>query len=306
MGTSAISEVVRAASYHHTIVITSPLHKTTKMPNLKLIGLRLKSVTNIQKITQSMKMVSAAKFARAEKDLKSARPLGTAAQAFYQQAEVNSSNESPKELYVAMTSDRGLAGAVHSSINKKIRGELHDKMAAGDDLSNVKVICVGDKSRAFFQRFFAPQLIMVGSEIGRLPPQFGDAAKVANAILTCGHEFDTGKLVYNYYRSVVSYDTTEIPIFSLDTVSNAEKVTVYDSLDADVVQSYMEFSLASLVYYTMKEGATSEQSSRMTAMDNSSKNASEMIDKLRITFNRTRQAVITGELIEIISGAAAL
>jgi F-type H+-transporting ATPase subunit gamma len=276
------------------------------MPNLKLIGLRLKSVTNIQKITQSMKMVSAAKFARAEKDLKSARPLGTAAQAFYQQAEVNSTSEAPKELYVAMTSDRGLAGAVHSSINKKIRGELHDKMAAGDDLSNVKVICVGDKSRAFFQRFFAPQLIMVGSEIGRLPPQFGDAAKVANAILTCGHEFDTGKLVYNYYRSVVSYDTTEIPIFSLDTVSNAEKVTVYDSLDADVVQSYMEFSLASLVYYTMKEGATSEQSSRMTAMDNSSKNASEMIDKLRITFNRTRQAVITGELIEIISGAAAL
>merc|ERR1711913_194519 len=93
--------------------------------------------------------VSAAKFARAEKDLKSARPLGTGAQAFYQQAEVNSTSEAPKELYVAMTSDRGLAGAVHSSINKKIRGELHDKMAAGDDLSNVKVICVGDKSRAF-------------------------------------------------------------------------------------------------------------------------------------------------------------
>jgi len=83
-------------------------------------------------------------------------------------------------------------------------------------------------------------------------------------------------------------------------------VTVYDSLDADVVQSYMEFSLASLVFYALKEGATSEQSSRMTAMDNSSKNASEMIDKLRISFNRTRQAVITGELIEIISGAAAL
>jgi len=112
--------------------------------------------------------------------------------------------------------------------------------------------------------------------------------------------------VYNYYKSVVSYDTTSIPIFSQDTVANSEKVTVYDSLDADVVQSYMEYSLASLVYYCLKEGATSEQSSRMTAMDNSSKNAAEMIDKLRITFNRTRQAVITGELIEIISGAAAL
>jgi len=276
------------------------------MPNLKLIGMRLKSVTNIQKITQSMKMVSAAKFARAERDLRSARPLGAAAQSFYEQAEVGSDKEAPKELYVAICSDRGLAGAVHSSINKKIRAELHEKMAAGDDLSTVKVICVGDKSRAFFQRFFGANLVMVGSEIGRLPPQFGDAAKIANAILTCGHEFDTGKLVYNKYKTVVSYDTTVIPIFSQETVSNAEKVTVYDSLDADVVQSYMEFSLASLVYYCLKEGATSEQSSRMTAMDNSSKNASEMIDKLRITFNRTRQAVITGELIEIISGAAAL
>jgi len=276
------------------------------MPNLKLIGMRLKSVTNIQKITQSMKMVSAAKFARAEKDLKAARPLGAAAQAFYEQAEISSEKEAPKELYVAMTSDRGLAGAVHSSINKQIRSELHDKLASGDDLSNVKIICVGDKSRAFFQRFFGPQIIMVGSEIGRLPPQFGDAAKIANAILTCDHEFDTGKLVYNYYKSVVSYDTKSIPIFSQDAVSNAEKVSVYDSLDADVIQSYMEYSLASLVYYCLKEGATSEQSSRMTAMDNSSKNAAEMIDKLRITFNRTRQAVITGELIEIISGAAAL
>lgn len=268
--------------------------------------MRLKSVTNIQKITQSMKMVSAAKFARAERDLRSARPLGAAAKVFYEQTEVASDKEVPKELFVAITSDRGLAGAVHSSINKKIRADLHEKMAKGDDLSNVKIICVGDKSRAFFQRFFGPQIVMVGSEIGRLPPQFGDAAKIANAILTCGHDFDEGKLVYNYYKSVVSYDTTTIPIFSIDTVANSDKVTVYDSLDADVVQSYMEFSLASLVFYCLKEGATSEQSSRMTAMDNSSKNATEMIDKLRITFNRTRQAVITGELIEIISGAAAL
>lgn len=268
--------------------------------------MRLKSVTNIQKITQSMKMVSAAKFARAERDLRSARPLGAAAKVFYEQTEVASDKEAPKELFVAITSDRGLAGAVHSSINKKIRADLHEKMAKGDDLSNVKIICVGDKSRAFFQRFFGPQIVMVGSEIGRLPPQFGDAAKIANAILTCGHDFDEGKLVYNYYKSVVSYDTTTIPIFSIDTVANSDKVTVYDSLDADVVQSYMEFSLASLVFYCLKEGATSEQSSRMTAMDNSSKNATEMIDKLRITFNRTRQAVITGELIEIISGAAAL
>jgi len=277
------------------------------MPNLKLIGLRLKSVTNIQKITQSMKMVSAAKFAKAERELKAARPLGEAAQAFYKTAEIDSAEKTgPKELYVAMTSDRGLAGAVHSSICKNIRTTLHDKVAAGESLDNVRILCVGDKSRAFMARFFPKNLIMVGSEIGRLPPTFNDAAKIANAIMTCGHEFDSGSLLFNYYKSVVSYDTTAIPIFSQEAVSSAEKVTVYDSLDADVIQSYMEYSLASLVYYALKEGATSEQSSRMTAMDNSSKNAGEMIDKLRITFNRTRQAVITGELIEIISGAAAL
>lgn len=86
----------------------------------------------------------------------------------------------------------------------------------------------------------------------------------------------------------------------------APKLSVYDSLDDEVVQSYLEFSLASLLFYSMKEGACSEQSSRMTAMDNASKNAGEMIDKLTLTFNRTRQAVITRELIEIISGASAL
>merc|ERR1712142_483510 len=283
-------------------VVASQCQQQRGMANLKLIGMRLKSVKNIQKITQSMKMVSAAKYARAERDLKAARPLGSAAQSFYEHAEIKSEKEAPKELYIAMTSDRGLAGAVHSSIGKAIRAELADR----PNLDNVKIICVGDKSRAFFQRWFKDQILMVGSEIGRLPPQFGDASKVANAILTSGFEFDSGKMLYNRYNSVVPYTTSEIPIFSLDTIAGAEKLTVYDSIDSDVLQSYMEYSLASLIYYALKEGACSEQSSRMTAMDNSSKNAGEMIDKLTITFNRTRQAVITGELIEIISGAAAL
>jgi len=287
-------------------VVASQCQQQRGMANLKLIGMRLKSVKNIQKITQSMKMVSAAKFAKAERDLKSARPLGIAAQQFYKSAEISSDNPAPKELYVAITSDRGLAGAVHSNINKNIRAQLEAKVAAGESLDNVKILCVGDKSRAFFQRFFPKQVLMVGSEIGRLPPTFNDAAKVANAILTSGYEYDTGKLLFNYYKSVVSNETTELPIYSQALVSGSESVSVYDSLDTDVVQSYMEYSLASLIYYCMKEGATSEQSSRMSAMDNSSKNAGEMIDKLTITFNRTRQAVITGELIEIISGAAAL
>jgi len=277
------------------------------MANLKAIAIRLRSVKNIQKITQSMKMVSAAKYARAERDLKAARPYGNGAQAFYEHAQVGpQEGEEPKAgaktLYVAMTSDRGLCGGVHSSICKTIRAEL----LAKSSLDDVAIVCVGDKSRAQLSRLFPKQILAVGSEIGRLPPQFGDASKIASQILNCGFEFDAGKLYYNEFKSVVSYKTKELDIFPAASVEQAKNLSVYDSLDSDVMQSYLEYSLASLIYYCLKEGACSEQSSRMTAMDNSSKNAGEMIDKLTLTYNRTRQAVITGELIEIISGAAAL
>ena len=94
------------------------------------------------------------------------------------------------------------------------RAKFEAKIAAGESLDNVKVLCVGDKSRAFFQRFFPKQILMVGSEIGRLPPTFNDASKVANAILTSGYDFDEGKLLFNYYKSVVSNETLEIPIYS--------------------------------------------------------------------------------------------
>ena len=147
---------------------------------------------------------------------------------------------------------------------------------------------------------------MVCKEVGRLPPTFVDAALIANQILNLGIEYSEGKIVYNRFKSVVSYQLSDIPIFSLKTIEAAEKLPVYDSLDSDVLQSYIEYSMASLLFYAMKEGACSEQSSRMTAMDNASKNAGEMIEKLALLFNRTRQAVITRELIEIISGASAL
>jgi len=288
-------------------VLSAQCQQQRGMANLKIIAMRLKSVKNIQKITQSMKMVSAAKYTRAEKDLKAARPLGQGALAFYEKAEVKDvQKDAPKELIVTMTSDRGLCGGVHSGIGKAVRNELQERQANGEDISNVKIICVGDKSRAFLQRVFRENILSVGSEIGRLPPSFLDASKITNAILTSGYEFDKAKLIYNKYRSVVSYQVNEIPLFTPDAVTASEKIAVYDSLDADVIQSYLEYSMASLFYYALKEGACSEQSARMTAMDNSTKNAGEMIDKLTITFNRTRQAVITGELIEIISGAAAL
>ncbi|KAK3929461.1 ATP synthase subunit gamma, mitochondrial [Frankliniella fusca] len=268
------------------------------MATLKAISIRLKSVKNIQKITQSMKMVSAAKYARAERDLKQARPYGEGATAFYERAEVTSTEEKPSKLLIAVTSDRGLCGAVHSGVARTIRNEL-----ATDD-SNTKVVCIGDKSRSILQRLYGQNLILVANEVGRKPPSFLDAAKIADEIAKL--DFQSGKIVYNKFKSVVSYQVSDLPLFSLEAVTKAPKISIYDSLDDEVIKSYMEFSLASLLYYAMKEGACSEQSSRMTAMDNASKNAGEMIEKLTLTFNRTRQAVITRELIEIISGASAL
>ncbi|XP_046387781.1 ATP synthase subunit gamma, mitochondrial [Ischnura elegans] len=271
------------------------------MATLKAISIRLKSVKNIQKITQSMKMVSAAKYTRAERELRMARPIGEGAQAFYEKAEVATPEaEKPQKLIIAITSDRGLCGAVHSSVARNIKNEL------ATEAENTKVICVGDKSRGILQMFYRNNIILVANEIGRKPPTFQDAALLADKIFQSGYNFTSGKIVYNRFKSVVSYATSELPLYSLPAVSSAPKLSVYDSLDSDVIQSYLEFSIASLLYYAMKESACSEQSSRMTAMDNASKNAGEMIDKLTLTFNRTRQAVITRELIEIISGAAAL
>merc|ERR1719268_423824 len=137
-----------------------------------------------------MKMVSGAKYARAEKDLKAARPYGNGAQAFYTSAEVGS-EAAEKTLYIAMTSDRGLCGGVHSSICKTIRNELLAKPEGA--LDNVGIICVGDKSRAQLSRLFPKQILAV-----------------ASAILNSGFEFDQGKLYYNEFKSVVSYNTKQV------------------------------------------------------------------------------------------------
>lgn len=197
----------------------------------------------------------------------------------------------------------GLCGAVHTGVARTIRNDLQSRK---ESTENTKIACVGDKSRAILQRLFADKFVFVANEIGRTPPTFLDAAEVAKNILASDFDFSHGQIVYNRFKSVVSYSCSTVPIFSVKAVEAAENIAVYDSLDSDVLKDYLEYSLASLIFYAMKESACSEQSSRMTAMDNASKNAGEMIDKLTLTFNRTRQAVITRELIEIISGAAAL
>uniref|UniRef100_F6TI82 ATP synthase subunit gamma n=1 Tax=Ornithorhynchus anatinus TaxID=9258 RepID=F6TI82_ORNAN len=264
---------------------------------------RLKSIKNIQKITKSMKMVAAAKYARAERELKPARVYGVGALALYEKADIKVPEDKKKHLIIGVSSDRGLCGAIHSSVAKQMKNEVASLTAAGKE---VMLVGIGDKLRGILHRTHSEHFLVTFKEVGRKPPTFGDASVIALELLNSGYEFDEGSIIYNRFRSVISYKTDEKPIFSLNTIAGAESMSIYDDIDADVLQNYQEYALANIIYYSLKESTTSEQSARMTAMDNASKNASEMIDKLTLTFNRTRQAVITKELIEIISGAAAL
>ncbi|PKU28136.1 atp synthase subunit mitochondrial isoform x2 [Limosa lapponica baueri] len=133
------------------------------------------------------------------------------------------------------------------------------------------------------------------------------AAKYARAEreLKPARVYGTGALAL-YEKAEIKAPEDKKKHLLIGVSSDRESLSIYDDIDADVLRNYQEFTLANILYYSLKESTTSEQSARMTAMDNASKNASEMIDKLTLTFNRTRQAVITKELIEIISGAAAL
>ncbi|KAM4853114.1 LOW QUALITY PROTEIN: ATP synthase subunit gamma, mitochondrial-like [Thomomys bottae] len=273
------------------------------MVTLKDITRRLKRSKNIQKITKSMKMVAAAKYARAERELKPAGVYGVGSLALYEKADIKAPEDKKKHLLIGVSSDRGLCGAIHSSVAKLIKSEVATLTAAGKE---VMVVGVGDKLRGNLHSTHSDKFLVTFKDVGRKPPTFGDVSVIALALLNSGYEFEEGSIIFSRFRSVISYKTEENPIFSLDTIASAESMSIYDDIDSDVLQNYQEYSLANIIYYSLKESTTSEQSARMTAIDNASKNASEMIDKLTLTFSRTRQAVITKELIEIISGAAAL
>jgi len=247
-----------------------------------------------------MKVVSAAKFARAERELKTARPYGAGAASFFEAAEVKQDETKPVHLVVACSSDRGLCGGIHSNIMKAIRTAVPQKPAG----TELKVIAVGDKQRQLMGRLFGDKVQCHFVELGKKPPVFMDAAEIAQAILA--QDYDCGHLYFNRFKTVVSYKTEAMPVYSKDTVAGAGKLHQYDSIDDDVLTSYNEFAMANMVFFALREGSASELSSRMTAMEAASKNAGEMIEKLAMLYNRKRQAVITSELCEIIAGASAL
>jgi F-type H+-transporting ATPase subunit gamma len=283
-------------------VMTGTYEQVRGMATLKEIRMRLRSIQNISKITKSMKMISAVKYAKAERELRVARPFGRGARTFFDKLQLHAE---PKTfpLVVPMTSDRGLCGAVHSNVVRAIRAYMHED---AERVEKVKIIGVGDKARAQMQRQFGANFLAHFVDIGKKPVTFADATVLADYFLNIGFSYPEALIYFNTFRTVVSYRTGTLSLFPLSVLKQSPNLTSYDGVDEHVIQCYNEFAYSALLFYVLKEAAASEQSSRMTAMDGATKNAGEMIQKLTMSFNRTRQAVITKELIEIISGAAAI
>merc|ERR1711990_301513 len=262
---------------------------------LKELGIRLKSIRNIEKITKTMKMISSAKFAKASKTIGPARAFGEGAQA------IGASTEgAEKELYVAVTSDRGLCGALHTTICREIEAEMKESTAA-----EKKLVTYGDKGRVYFQSKGTDNMLLEFKEAGRNDPSFEDASFIAQEIQATGYDFEAGIIKFNHYASAMKQIPTNVPLPSLSSLSKAD-LSVYDSVDDQVLSDYAQFNMTALIFALIKENYVSEQGARMVSMDGASKNAGDMIDKLNLSFNRMRQAVITTELSEIISGMVAI
>merc|ERR1711972_1307817 len=262
---------------------------------LKELGVRLRSIRNIEKITKTMKMISSAKFAKSAKTIGPARAFGQGAQAIDA-----STDGAQKELYVAITSDRGLCGALHTTICRDVEQQMAESSAP-----EKRLVVVGDKGRTYFQSKNASPMLLEFKEHGRNEPTFEDASFICQNIQATGYDFEAGHIRFNHFASAMKQVPTDAVLHSQSSLSNAD-LSVFDSIDDDVLEDYANFNMTALIFALIKENYVAEQGARMVSMEGASKNAGEMIDKLTLSFNRMRQAVITTELTEIISGMVAI
>jgi F-type H+-transporting ATPase subunit gamma len=291
------------------------------MPNLKDLKNRIESVKSTRKITKAMQMVAAAKLRRAQESAEESRPYTERFNAVMAglAASVGDSDGAPKllggtgndrvHLLVVMTAERGLCGGFNSNIAKLARAKANELKAQG---KTVKILTVGKKGRDALKREYGD--LFVGhedlSEVKRVG--YTDAQAIAKGILGRfdGEEFDVATIFYSKFVNVVTQIPTVqqiIPASFEDSDTDAP-ATVYDyEPDEDeILAELLPRGVATQIFSALLENGASEQGARMSAMDNATRNAGEMIDKLTIQYNRSRQAVITNELIEIISGAEAL
>ena len=290
------------------------------MPSLKDLKNRISSVKSTRKITKAMQMVAAAKLRRAQDAAEAARPYAERFNAVVSTlaASVGSSDTAPLllrgtgsdqvHLLVVMTSERGLCGGFNSSIVKKARTHALDLQAQG---KTVKILTVGKKGREQLRRDFGDLLVdhVDLSEVKRI--DYATARGIGQDLLKRfeAGEFDVATIFFAQFQSVISQVPTAQQVIPAKFEAAEDAVVAdydYEPNEEAILDDLLPSSVSTAIFAALLENAASEQGARMSAMDNATRNAGDMIDKLTIEFNRSRQAVITSELIEIISGAEAL
>ena len=294
------------------------------MPSLKQYRTRIASVKSTQKITSAMKMVAAAKLRRAPEKAEAARPdaermsrmpgslAGSLSGGAGAPALLAGTGRSEVHLVVVATSDRGLCGAFNSSIVRGARTHVRQLLSEG---KQVRIFCVGRKGRDQLRRDFAKLIVGSMEDVGRRSLSFADAQRITDRILQmfAAGEFDVCSLFYARFRSAITQIVTRQQLIPFAIEGGAGEATAaggavyeYEPDEEQILAELLPRNLSVQVYRALLENNASEQGARMTAMDNATRNAGDMIKRLTLSYNRQRQASITKELIEIISGAEAV
>ena len=293
------------------------------MPSLKALRTRIASVKSTQKITSAMKMVAASKLRRAQQQAEAARPYAERMERMVNalSASVGNAPNAPKlligtgkdqvHLLIAVTADRGLAGAFNTNIGRATRLAARKLEAEG---KTVKILTVGRKGRDYLRRELSTRLVDGISYAGKKRLEFGDAEAVGVRVtqMLAAGEIDVATLIYNRFKSVISQEVTEQQIIPappppVSTTADASAASYeFEPDEETILARLLPQALSIQMYRALLESAAGEHGARMAAMDNATRNAGDMIKRLSQNYNRARQANITRELIEIISGAEAL
>ena len=290
------------------------------MPSLKSLRLRINSVKSTRKITQAMKMVAAAKLRRAQTQAEAARPYADRMERMLASlgASVAGSPDAPKllvgtgadkvHLLVVVTAERGLCGGFNTNVGRFARAQVRALEAEG---KTVKIITVGRKGAVYLKRDFASRFVAEISFANKKRIGYEDASEVSAKIsdmLDAG-AFDVCTLIYNRFKNVISQTPVGqqlIPTPLPEVKAESGALYEFEPTEEEILARLLPQNLAIQIYRALLDNAAGFYGSQMTAMDNATRNAGEMINKLTLNYNRTRQANITRELIEIISGAEAL
>jgi len=294
------------------------------MPSLKDLKLQIKSVKSTKKITTAMKMVAASKLRRAQEKAESARPYSSRLEEMLSSLASSSisgggliklltgTGKQDTFLVVTVTSDRGLCGGFNSNIN---RATVKYVKSLEDQGKKVNLINIGKKSRDFLTRLMKDKIIENFVDFGSTGAGYEIALQISNKIQSLYHneQFDVCVLIYNKFKSAVTQSVTHHQLIPLDLTSkesensNSETsdnvIYIYEPDENEILKDLLPKNLSIQIFKTLLESNAGEQAARMIAMDNATRNAGEMMDDLTLKYNRTRQAYITKELIEIISGA---